>query len=295
MRHRGKVWGIGLMLALFLGGTVLTIPAQAQPLSSKKQSDAAGEPDVLNLLLIGQDKREEEKVNRSDSIILCSFHPKTKQLLMTSVLRDLYVPIPGYRKNRINAAYAYGGASLLKKTLEQNFDISIDGYIEVDFDGFSQILDLLGGVTLELRKDEADLINRKTGSHLSEGTRTLNGQQALVYARIRSLDLDGDFSRTDRQRKVLQAVWDHYKSSNLPTLVRVMGTLIPLIRTDMKSGELLGAVVDIFPALSEITIVSHRIPQSDRCADRIVDGMAVLVADLEAERKDLHSKIFDGA
>lgn len=295
MRNRGRVWGIGLMLALFLVGMVPAMPAQAQLVSSRKQSNAAGEAEVLNLLLIGQDKREEEKVNRSDSIILCSFHPKTKQLLMTSILRDLYVPIPGYRKNRINAAYAYGGAPLLKKTLEQNLGISIDGCIEVDFDGFAKILDLLGGVTLELRQDEAELINRKTGSNLSEGTRTLNGQQALVYSRIRSLDLDGDFSRTDRQRKVLQAVWDHYKSSNLPTLVRVMGNLIPLLRTDMKSGELLGAVVDIFPALSEITIVSHRIPQSGRCTDRIVDGMAVLVADLAAERKDLHSKIYDGA
>lgn len=285
MRHRGKSRVIGVMLTLFLMSAVPAAPAQAK-------QPGSGKTDVMNLLLIGQDKREGEDGNRSDSVILCSFHPETKKLLMTSVLRDLYVPIPGYRKNRINAAYAFGGAPLLKKTVEQAFGIAIDGTVEVDFEGFPRILDLLGGVELELRQDEADLINRKTGSDLQEGTVTLTGEQALVYSRIRSLDRDGDFSRTDRQRKILQAVWDSNKNSSLPTLLKVVGNLIPWIETDMRSGELLRAVVDVFPVLSEIDIVSHQIPQAGHCVDRMVDGMAVLVADLDAAGKDLRERIY---
>lgn len=285
MRHRGKIRVIGAMLTLLLMSTLLAAPVQAK-------QPASGKTDVLNLLLIGQDKREGEEGNRSDSIILCSFHPETKKLLMTSILRDLYVPIPGYRKNRINAAYAFGGAPLLKKTVEQAFGIAIDGTVEVDFEGFPKILDLLGGVKLELRQDEADQINRKTGSDLKEGTVTLTGEQALAYSRIRNLDRDGDFSRTDRQRKVLQAVWDSNKGSSLPTLLKVVGTLIPWIKTDMRSGELLRSVVDVFPVLSEITIVSYRIPQAGQCTDRVVDGMAVLVADLEAAGEGLREQIY---
>lgn len=167
---------------------------------------------VLNILLVGQDRREGESQARSDSMILCTFNKHTKQLTMTSFLRDLYVPIPGHHNNRINAAYSEGGAALLDRTLRENFDLHIDGNIEVDFSQFSQIIDLLGGVQLELREDEAAEINKETGSGLSAGVQVLNGEQALTYARIRKLDADGDFSRTSRQRKLMNALLGSYRN-----------------------------------------------------------------------------------
>jgi len=115
------------------------------------------ERSTINLLLIGQDQRETDTVSRADSILLCTFRKKEGKLIMTSFLRDLYLPIPGHGSDRINAAYAYGGSALLVKTLSDNFDITIDGTLEVDFSQFAKLIDTLGGVELQLREDEAAL------------------------------------------------------------------------------------------------------------------------------------------
>lgn len=241
----------------------------------------------MNILLIGQDGREGEGGKRSDTMILCTVDPKSRQLTMTSFLRDLYIPIPGYGNNRINAAYAYGGAQLLRDTIEENFQVRIDGCVEVDFERFPRIIDLLGGVKLELRQDEANLINQETGSVLKAGVQSLTGQQALSYARIRKLDWDGDFSRTERQRKVLEAVWSSYKDIGMTTMIKTLGSLLPMIETDMGSGELLSCAMNVFPMLSDMEIISQKIPESGYYTDRMIDGMAVLVPDMEAARQTL--------
>ena len=125
-----------------------------------------GESDeVINILLIGQDRRPGETRARSDSMILCTINREKKTIVLTSFMRDLYVQIPGYGNNRINASYAWGGMELLNKTLEQNFGVYIDGNVEVDFEQFAVIVDLLGGVPMELRADEAQYIASATHPH----------------------------------------------------------------------------------------------------------------------------------
>lgn len=275
-------WVLCIVLAALLGSEA-GMPVQA--VGTKKEKH-------LNVLLIGRDEAQAQGSIRSDTMILCSFNPDIDQLVLTSFLRDLYVPIPGHGKNRINAAYAIGGAPLLARTLEENFDITIDGTIQVDFSQFAGIIDLLGGVELELRPDEAAHISQETGTVLSSGVQRLNGQQALSYARIRCLDTDGDFSRTARQRKLLETVWDTYKGSSLPTLIRVVGSLIPMLETDFGSGELLQTAIRVFPHLQQIEIISHRIPANGQYTDRVIDGMAVLVADMDAARKSLQDMLW---
>lgn len=245
----------------------------------------SGRDDVVNLLLIGQDRRENEKISRADSILLCTFRKDSKQLTMTSFLRDLYVPIPGRGSDRINAAYAYGGSDLLKQTLTENFDVSIAGTIEVDFSQFSQLIDILGGVEIELRKDEAALLNKELGCDLSAGKQLLNGQQALSYSRIRKLDADGDFSRTDRQRKVMTALVDGYRSAGIPTLMKLLKQILPMLSTDMSESRLLLLALEVFPMLPDLTMSSQSIPAPGTYADKTIDGMAVLVADMDAARK----------
>lgn len=246
---------------------------------------------ILNILLIGQDAREGETQARSDSMILCTFNKQTKQLTMTSFLRDLYVEIPGYRSNRINAAYSFGGIPLLRDTLEQNFDLHIDGTVEVDFAQFSGIVDLLGGVAIELRQDEANVINQETGSAVTAGWQTLNGEQALAYSRIRKLDADGDFSRTSRQRKVISALLDSYRNIGIGDIVPMITQILPMITTDMNSGKILMCALEVLPNLSGAELVSQYIPADGTYSGQMIDGMSVLVADMDAARETLRQTL----
>lgn len=246
---------------------------------------------LINILLVGQDRREGETQARADSMILCTFHKESGQLTMTSFLRDLYVPIPGHHDNRINASYSIGGMDLLRQTLEENFDLHIDGCVEVDFSQFSEIVDRLGGVEIELRQDEAEVINRETGSALSSGVQRLNGSQALTYSRIRSLDADGDFSRTNRQRKVITALLGSYRNVRFSELIPTINTLLPMISTDLNQAQILLYALEVLPALSDAQITSQRVPADGTYTDQTIDGMSVLVADMDTARQLLRESL----
>lgn len=246
---------------------------------------------IINILLIGQDRRPGEERARSDSMILCTFNKETRQLILTSILRDLYVQIPGYQDNRVNVAYAAGGMQLLNTTLEQNFGIRVDGNVEVDFTQFQTIVDLLGGVSIELRQDEADLLNKTPGNALTAGVNLLTGEQALQYARIRSLDADGDFSRTNRQRMVINAIVEAYKNASLKTVLSMLDDILPMITTDMSNLQIIAYALELFPLLSEVDIVSQRIPADGTYSGQMIRGMAVLVADMDATRQLLEETL----
>ena len=254
------------------------------------QSDAKEDNRLIHILLVGRDESQ-DAVSRSDSMILCSFQPETNRIVLTSFLRDLYVEIPGYSNNRINAAYAAGGMSLLNETLEENFGLYIDGNVEVDFAQFAEIVDLLGGVEIELRQDEANVVNEETGSSLSAGIQKLNGDQALAYARIRKLDADGDFSRTNRQRTVLNAMVEAYKGTKLTTVLSLVSEILPMITTDMSNGKILSMALELFPLLSGAQIVSQRVPADGTYTNQMISGMSVLVADMDAARQMLEETL----
>lgn len=283
------------ILPLILLGLTLLVPAKAaeRPLSPERLAQAGGkDSDRINLLLIGQDRREGETASRSDSIVLCTIQKDALRMTMTSFLRDLYVPIPGHGSNRINAAYAFGGTELLQQTLSENFGIRINGCFEVDFSQFSRLVDLRGGVAIDLRQDEAQLINADIpGSTLQEGKQLLNGEQALAYARIRKLDADGDFSRTDRQRKIISAFFDSCKDLRLPEILELVEQAIPMVSTDMKKAKVLSLTLELFPLLPEMEIISQKIPVEGTFTDQTIDGMAVLEADMDANRKYLEESL----
>jgi anionic cell wall polymer biosynthesis LytR-Cps2A-Psr (LCP) family protein len=161
----------------------------------------------------------------------------------------------------------------------------------VDFTHFSDIIDQLGGVEIELRQDEADVINHQTGSDLTEGTHHLDGFQALTYSRIRSLDMDGDVSRTNRQRKLINAVVESLREVSITEMTPLIGKILPMLTTDLNRGQLFLYALEVLPHLSDIDIHSQKIPADGSYTDKTIDGMSVLVADMDIQRQHLRNTL----
>ncbi len=246
------------------------------------------EEHIKNILLIGQDRRPGQGRQRSDAMILCSINMKTKTLTMTSFLRDLYVQIPGYQDNRLNAPYALGGMPLLQETLKLNFGIQVDGCIEVDFSQFEKIVDLMGGVEISLTAAEAAYLNRQ-GFYLKEGINHMDGKAALAYSRIRYIGTD--FGRTNRQRTVLTAIVEQSRHISFAKMHSLLTGVLGLITTDMSNAQILELALECFPMLKNLEIRTQYIPAEGTYQFANIRGMSVIVADLEANRKILADTI----
>lgn len=240
---------------------------------------------LINILLVGQDRQAGQSRQRSDTMILCSYNPNTNEVSLISFLRDLYVSIPGgYSNNRLNAAYAFGGFPLLYKTLEQNFGVKIDGGVEVDFGGFTEIIDLIGGVDIYLTAKEAPYV----ATSCKEGMNHLNGQKALNYARIRKID--SDFGRTNRQRTLILAVFDKLKHSDTATLTSLVNKAMSMVTTDMSDSSITSLVTSFLPKVASVKINTYAVPFDGSYKSTYVRGMAVLVPQNDVIREKLVSE-----
>ena len=228
-----------------------TQPNQGNGMPNVDLSDIYGEH-LVNVLLVGQDRRPGQGRQRSDTMILLSINKSNSTITLTSFMRDQYVQIPGYKPNKLNAAYAFGGMQLLTKTLKLNFGVEIDGIVEVDFNGFENIIDLLGGVNITLTEKEAAHLK------LTAGLNRLNGEQALSYARIRSID--SDYARAKRQRTVVMALIEAYKDLPLDEMLGLMDEILPMVTTNLTNSQILGYAIDCFPVLASAKIQTLRIP-----------------------------------
>ncbi len=264
---------------------------------------------TIQILLIGQDYRAGEPGvrQRSDSMILVSINKSDKTITMTSFMRDMYVDIPGIGGDKLNACYQIGGAPLLNQCLSQNFGIQVDGNVEVDFYGFMEIVDILGGIDVELTEAEAAWLNNNGNWDVEEnsywnlkpGKNHLNGSQALAYSRIRQITDDtdtstrfnfADFGRTSRQRKVITAIMDRIKSmgmGDIDKLIPLMDKIIEHVATDLTREQLIQYVREILPILTSAKIQNLRIPADDTFYFAYVGGKDAIVVDFGANRKIL--------
>lgn len=242
--------------------------------------------DLLHIMLVGQDRRPGENyLTRSDAMILCTFNKQTKTITLTSFMRDLYVEIPGRNPNKMNAAYQWGGMSLLRKTMMENFGIPVDAFVEVDFSGFTQVVDVLGGVNIRLTQAEADHLNGLHGWNLTAGTNHLDGDQALQYSRIRAIG--NDFGRTERQRNVINSIITGCKSMSISQLNELLNRILPLIATDITNDKILDYTRELLPLLSGSSIVQQRIPIEGSYTDAWVGSLDVLLPNMEINRQFL--------
>ena len=257
--------------------------------------DALDGKHVINILLIGQDRREGESRARSDTMILVSVNTERKSISLVSLMRDLYVQIPGYSDNRINAAYQWGGMELLDETVLENFGVEVDGNVEADFEQFETIIDILGGVDVEMSKGEAEYMKYVMDSgDVQEGENHLSGKQALDFARMRGLD--DDFHRTERQRRLLTRLAEKIQSASVQQLLDLVNEVLPHVSTDMSSTQMLGyAASAIQVYLSGAEITAGRIPAEGMYSDAEIRGMQVLVPNLEKCQSYLSELIYGAA
>ena len=216
----------------------------------------------MNILLVGLDSRKDNYTGRSDSMILCTINKKSKKFVMTSFLRDSYVTIPGHGKDKLNAAYALGGSNLLANTIYENYGIVVDRTAVFNFLFVIDIIDYLGGVTVDVTADELPYLNmyihdqneelynlanpNKGQINSGPGTYTLDGNQALGYARIRYVGTD--VARSERQRLVLSQCIDKCKKLSTSQLNEMMTLFLPRIKTDLSSGDCLSLVTTLLRA-----------------------------------------------
>jgi polyisoprenyl-teichoic acid--peptidoglycan teichoic acid transferase len=273
-----------------------TVPTQA-PVKIEK--------DVINILLIGVE--EIGGASNTDSLMIASMNTKDKSVKLTSIMRDLYVEIPGHDNNKINATYALGGIDLLYQTISRDFGIDIDGFVKVNFEAFEKIVDLVGGVDVTLTSKEAYYLN--TTNYISdpayrnvhEGTQLMTGNQALGYCRVRKVSTgteNNDFGRTQRQRAVLNSIFDKVKDMDVFSLVGLMDKFLTQvdIDTDITNSEF-NNYLQLGVSLKLKELENYRIPSDGNYGSQRVQigkyNVDVLVpTDWEATRAEIHEFIY---
>lgn len=223
----------------FLQGYESTKNAQSKQTISFNGEEAPDQND-LNILIIGTDSRGEDR-GRSDSLMVAHYDQKRKQPKLISIMRDSYVDIPGYGKDKINAAYSYGGIELVRKTLKENFDLPIEYYVTIDFDHFKEAIDNLfpKGVTIDAEKDlDLDQVFIKAGKQ------KMDGNTLLQYSRFRE-DEEGDFGRIRRQQQVLSAISQQVTNvTSLSKLPKTTGKLLGYVDTNLSESTILSVGKD---------------------------------------------------
>ena len=230
---------IGALAWYALPGSKALKPKGAVP--SKGGSLDAGLQGRVNVLLVGADQRPEESKYNTDSLILASIDPQTQHVYLLSIPRDTRVELDRRGYVKINAVAALAGLPQLEQVVADLAGVPVNGYIATNFAGFKEIIDTLGGITVDVEKDmyyetgdqEDGIIN------LHKGVQRLNGSQALQYARFRH-DALADISRTARQQVVLKAIAKEiFQVSTIPKLPVLIPQLKKAVDTDLSAADLL--------------------------------------------------------
>lgn len=321
---------IGLLLSVTAGSVLAYVKHTSDTMLGLMNFDKSGtmddadlskykldsDTDVVNVLLVGADKNNDEQdenvERRSDSMMIATLDVKHNKLKITSLMRDMYVEIPGYGGNKLNAAYSFGGIKLLYKTLAQNFGIKLDGYVEVNFDAFVNVIDELGGVEVNLTESEAtnlrqtNYIKRRKYRNVKVGKQIFNGYQALGYCRIRhgKRQPDGhypgvftasgkgdDYGCTERQRLTIQAILKKMKQLSAQELLNLAEVIMPNVKTDISKDDIYSYLMTVF-RMGTTKLNQFSLPIEGGYTSQIIRGQQCLVPDLTTNKSALKKFIF---
>lgn len=255
---------------------------------------------MRHLLLIGIDARPGENTGRSDTMMIVTLDPDGNVIKLTSIMRDLYVEIPGRKNNRINATYVFGGPELLMETIELNFGVHIDHYIAVNFSMLGKLIDSIGGLTLTveneyymrrinavIKQDNRVLgIDRNDQLLTEPGEQLMTGKQAQAYARYRYGTADGDFGRTVRQREIITKI---FEKLNQMTAIELMGLVVDNfdnVYTNLSVSDL-ASYAPVLISMKDAEIQEMRLPIDGGYQSKTIAGMSVLVPNREKNMQAL--------
>lgn len=257
---------------------------------------------IKNIVLFGVDSTDLD-YGRSDTIMIVSVNPAKKSIKLISIPRDTYVEVPGYGKTKINHAYAYGKEQLSLKTINNNFRLNITEYATIDFSGLINVINDVGGIELNITKEEQEYINQKVAESYkvsgnsvktvsSYGRVTLTGEQALTHSRNRTVG--NDFTRAGRQREVIEALINKLSSLNMTKLNSTIDILLGEVRTNVNVSNYLGFLTGALLNSSEYTknIISEQVPSTDYAKGEMIGGVYYFVSDIETAREDLVNYIY---
>ncbi|MGH4050598.1 MAG: LCP family protein [Clostridium sp.] len=300
------VFGGAFAFTFYQVGKVNTvkIPTSDADLGIATDKAPASEVDskITNIAFFGIDARNTDEPSRSDSIMILSIDTKNKKIKMSSVMRDTYVAIKGHGQTKINHAYAYGGPQLAIRTLNENFDLNIRDYVTVDFFNLEKIINSIGGVNIDVARDEVDLINSymketakiegKSVTRITHsGSQTLNGMQAVAYTRIRYTAGD-DFKRTERQRTVLTGMLTTIQSAGATKFPSIVSELLPLTETSFNSMDIITLGAKVVASKSTI-LEQERFPSDGNWTAQTISGTSYLIANMHSMTDQIHKFIYE--
>lgn len=241
---------------------------------------------IINIALFGVDSAD-ASTGRSDSIIIATIDTIHKKLKLTSIMRDSYVNISGIGNDKINHAYAFGGPQLAIKTLNENFDLNIQDFVAVNFDSLPKIIDMLGGVTVDVTEEEVSHISGIN----SAGTYNLTGAQALAYSRIRYAT-GGDYVRTERQRTILTKMYEKILNINQTQYTSLLSEGLSMLQTSLDYSKILELGTEVLK-MGITTLEQERFPLDGYCQGEMINGVYYLTFNKALTVEQLHNYIFE--
>lgn len=313
MKKIGKkgLIGLGILILLAIGSIVFYVNkvlGDVEQVSLKKEdlnineTVNSQEPDVKNIALFGVDAKDakDREDGNSDAIMILSLNNKEHSIKLTSLSRDAYVDIDGHGKDKLNKAYALGGPELAIKTINQNFDLNLDDFISVNIETVPAIIDILGGVEIDIKDYEIDemngyisKINMVTGKNspfISEaGVQQLDGNQAAAYSGIRMVE-GGDYKSPERHRVVLTALFKKFKDIDISKIPAIFDEVAPMTKTSLDKGEMVNLAIE--GVKSKGGVQQERFPQDNNSEGHGTGEEYYVTYDVEKTKSDLHKWIF---
>lgn len=315
------LWGMSLALSIFAGFWIARTQIVFSSINQDTDNvlkemelpkgDYKSDKKIVNILIVGNDYRKETNYTAAglpDVMMIATLDKKHKTLKLTSLLRDQVVQIPEHGENRLNYTYSCSeaGIDVLYQTIAANYNIKLDGYVELGFDAVRETIDKVGGIQVELTESEANYLNStnyirpKKYRNVKPGMNTLNGAQALGYSRIRKTvytptGLTDDYGRTWRQRNVVNAVFNQVKGMSLNELLDITQEMLgKYVKTDLSSADIAGYATDVV-MMGSTEIYQLQIPMEGYYTNNPSYGALgdVLVPDIESNKEALYQFLFE--